>query len=507
MQNRRLEHLTLWMLCLVALVLRLYRLDECSLWFDEIFGATFAAQNFVDMTIAELRFDIHPPFWYVQLFLWAGVDHHDYWLLLNSVLWSVAGVATIYITSKPVFGSRIALAAAALLAVAPISVMYAQFVRMYAMLTVLVPLAWYFNHAYLTGRQGRAALWWLIGLELLIAYSHGVGVMIVFYLVVYGMLLPGQSQVVRQRYRAWLIAQGCVGVLSLGGVANGLVRKVAHTPAPDFGEFINTLISVWFGPLWADSAPIGCLALVLTLAPICGALLFRRGRAVVLGFVLAPLMTGILVSYTIKPMWHVHALVFASPFYMLSLVLLIRNALWFSGTEDGPGRAKLAMGISVLTLAGFTWFSVDHLQRFEKGTDYAWVASVINRQAKPGDAVYIPLNFDFWGVARYYVGPDWGSPLAVQDLELPQDRWGQLLSRMGPDWRRRLRLEPERCFIQREQVKLYVGKNTQSRIIASRPKRIFFVQTRQRDVPEVDGYRPVEDTYRNDVHLVVFESA
>ncbi len=90
----------LGVVCLIALVLRYYRLDNTWLWYDEIFGATFAAQSLFDATIAAVRFDIHPPVWVQQLQIWSQAGLSDTWLLSNSICWSIVAIVSLFVASR-----------------------------------------------------------------------------------------------------------------------------------------------------------------------------------------------------------------------------------------------------------------------------------------------------------------------------------------------------------------------------------------------------------------------
>src|SRR5689334_5094875 len=52
---------------LVALGLRAAFIWKDRLWLDEVWSATFAVQSPLDVIVATLRFDPHPPFYYLQL--------------------------------------------------------------------------------------------------------------------------------------------------------------------------------------------------------------------------------------------------------------------------------------------------------------------------------------------------------------------------------------------------------------------------------------------------------
>ena len=78
-----------WFLILLGVSLRFINLYDNRLWEDEIFSATVSQGPFLDMLVAILRHDVHPPLYYIQLYVWQLFGQSDVWLLLNSTFWSM----------------------------------------------------------------------------------------------------------------------------------------------------------------------------------------------------------------------------------------------------------------------------------------------------------------------------------------------------------------------------------------------------------------------------------
>ncbi|MCB9250008.1 MAG: glycosyltransferase family 39 protein [Ignavibacteriales bacterium] len=75
---------------------------------------------------------------------WSLINISDFWLKLNSVFWSLLTLLSVYFVSFKLFSRKTAFISALLFAVAPISVFYAQEVRMYSMLMFLSLWIFYF---------------------------------------------------------------------------------------------------------------------------------------------------------------------------------------------------------------------------------------------------------------------------------------------------------------------------------------------------------------------------
>lgn len=125
----------------LGLILRLIRIDFQPLWFDEGYSFYFAGSS-VSTLIAATAVDIHPPLYYLLLKGWMallGVGPIQARLL--SVAIGTITIPLLFALGRQVAGSRVGLAAAALLAVSPFHIYYSQEVRMYGLITLLAVLA------------------------------------------------------------------------------------------------------------------------------------------------------------------------------------------------------------------------------------------------------------------------------------------------------------------------------------------------------------------------------
>src|SRR5271170_2196023 len=98
--KRRLPMLPLLGILTLALAVRTTWIWKDRLWFDEVWSATFAVQPLADVVIATLRFDPHPPLYYLQLHFWATISHSTGWLFANSVAWSWLSVASLFYVAR-----------------------------------------------------------------------------------------------------------------------------------------------------------------------------------------------------------------------------------------------------------------------------------------------------------------------------------------------------------------------------------------------------------------------
>lgn len=126
---------SLLLIALIAVGLRLYAINERSVWHDEGLSLAFA-QTPLDRFFAVLAYDVHPPLYYCALKAWRQVLPSIPWARALSVLCSLAALALAWPMLKRLLESRAALLALLLLSLSPLSIHYAQELRMYALQAV-----------------------------------------------------------------------------------------------------------------------------------------------------------------------------------------------------------------------------------------------------------------------------------------------------------------------------------------------------------------------------------
>ena len=169
-----------------AAAMRLVGLTWEPFWVDEVCSYDFSAGDVRHIMEVNAQ-DIHPPGYYLGLAGWRGfVGSSNAALRGYSVVWSLAGVAAVFLLGRAIGGGpRAGLFAAGLLAVAPVDVYFAQEARMYAQTATLAALAAWFLWRWLEGiaasaRQVKRGLW-LGGFAVAITaalYSHYLAVVL-----------------------------------------------------------------------------------------------------------------------------------------------------------------------------------------------------------------------------------------------------------------------------------------------------------------------------------------
>lgn len=159
-----------WVLPLAAIValglaLRLLRLDAASFWADEMFSAWWIGHDLGFLWSEGMRLEPNPPLYYTLLKGWTALAgaRDEVAVRSFSVFCSVVTIPVVALIGRDVAGWRAGLLAAALFAVAPVQVHYAQEGRTYALLILLTATALLGMMRFVRGAQhGGGARQWLV---------------------------------------------------------------------------------------------------------------------------------------------------------------------------------------------------------------------------------------------------------------------------------------------------------------------------------------------------------
>ncbi|MFT8245524.1 glycosyltransferase family 39 protein [Roseomonas sp. BN140053] len=427
---------------LAGLLLRLHNLAGEGLWLDELWAATFTQLGLQDTLVAVLRFDVHPPLYYLQLNAWAALfGRSDAALLANSVFWGMATLAAVHLAARRLLGSATATLAVAVTAVAGGEVFYAQELRMYAMMSCLAVIAWYAAARFAT-EQSRAHGIGVVLDTALLAASHGASVVPVSCVGVFLLLRLGIRESLRPRA---LLVYALIGLSLLPWLINSFLRGVTHI-APLSLQGVASTVGGWlFGfypAITAGQAALGCA--VVALAAGAALLSGRALRDMALAFLLWPVLFGAAVSVFLRPIWIARGFEFCAPFACIAVAALLVRAWQLAAGRTARFLRAGVVGAGLALLLAMATSSSGQAGAGRK-MEYREAAAFLRTYLRPGDVVYTPALFTYWGVARYLVGPSWGDPLAVMDPLRPvrdSNAWDSVYARLGRDWIERLHLLP-----------------------------------------------------------------
>lgn len=155
----------------VACIVRLWRLEYHSIWFDEAVSLRWAGSDpgYIWQSTFPLIQEKHPPAYFLLLHYWQqlltpfGLAHSDAALRLSGSLLGVATVLGILLLAAHLGGRRTGLLAGSLVALAPILVWYSQELRMFQpAAAALVWAAYALARAWASPYPVRRLGWWLL---------------------------------------------------------------------------------------------------------------------------------------------------------------------------------------------------------------------------------------------------------------------------------------------------------------------------------------------------------
>ncbi|MBI4790880.1 MAG: DUF2029 domain-containing protein, partial [Chloroflexi bacterium] len=235
---------------LAAFALRVYHLNERSIWYDEAFSVFLAEQDFGEI-VRGTAADIQPPLYYFLLHIWQGLGTEPFVMRFLSVGLSLAGVALVFALTRRLFSQRAAVFAMLFAAILPFQIEYAQELRMYALLELAL-LVYFYSFVALsqTDRptlaivalaisgaaalysQSLAVLTWIVPDLVVVAQRdwrtlRRLAMAQALSLVLFApwlVVLSGQMAQVQQAY--WTTPPGLANVLQL------LIAFTTHQPLP-----------------------------------------------------------------------------------------------------------------------------------------------------------------------------------------------------------------------------------------------------------------------------------
>ena len=121
--KRRSRAILLLLILLLASFLRLRALGHDSLWGDEICTVWLAKMSLVDLIKGNIVYENIPPLHHLIVHFWIKLfGDSEFSVRMPSALAGIAGVWMTYVLARRLTGSRVALAAAFLMAVSPVHI-------------------------------------------------------------------------------------------------------------------------------------------------------------------------------------------------------------------------------------------------------------------------------------------------------------------------------------------------------------------------------------------------
>jgi uncharacterized membrane protein len=231
---------------LLGLVLRLYKLNQESVGFDEAFSMWACRDTFAGMMRTLIEDFVHPPLHYFLLRGWLDVFGSGVvQARLLSVLFGTLAIAILYMLVADLLDRHPALFAALLLAVSQLSIQFAQEARPYAQFLFLFLVCCFLFARALRDRSLK--LWCgFVGVAILLIYTHYFGLLVLGVMVAFGFLYRREYPVPV----AWWMGGAAVLILAyLPWLTSGIVPAAMHSGRTFSGRnsFWSVNASTFFG--------------------------------------------------------------------------------------------------------------------------------------------------------------------------------------------------------------------------------------------------------------------
>jgi len=341
-EHSRLKVPIFGVVCLIFVGIRLWRLDDACLWFDEIFSVHAAEHDWSSLFSFVAKDLVHPPLYYAILKVWIVIGGESiFWLRLLSVVFAVLAVIPLLFLSRELkLQSATTLLALFLLAVNGSLINYTQRVRMYTLLMFLSLFSiWLFSRYFYRGKSLVA----LAVVNVFLIYTHYYGSLVVGCEIV--ALLVFQR--IKWRGAAALFGSGALfflpwlyAVLINASGGSDVSQNIAWISRPGFreiGVFIIDLVEpFYFQFSTTEPTSVFSISIPLLIVFLIAIVLFtvrlrdletseKQHILFLTGFAVLPILVVVTASWILPySVWGVrHLIICAGPLALLMAVIIM----------------------------------------------------------------------------------------------------------------------------------------------------------------------------------------
>jgi 4-amino-4-deoxy-L-arabinose transferase-like glycosyltransferase len=410
------------LITLIAGFLRLYRLGDHSLWFDEAFSVKNANQVLMGFQsdpwdpFAFTETERLPPLYFLLLAPLYNISSNEWVLRFLSAIFGILSVPLIYVMCAQLANQKVGMVAALLLASSPFHIYYSRELRPYSLFLFFTLLAYSLFHLALQERKIIYFFGFIASVTLGI-YTHTYMIFVLFILDLYFISNWKTNRLVVNK---WLLSHLIIGILCIPalyliiyhfGIGN---IDLADSP-PGLQSIAGTFYLFSFGRQFFPTLPN--LPLIILQSLICGFGLFLgvwslwKARVSKYGhqaltFILSGIMIYILIwliSISIKPLFdetRVNYLIFLLPVFIFII------ALGFSYLTNLKLKIAVVSTALIISLAtNFPYFF--QWDQVGKG-NFRAAAAYVRLKLEENDVVFhtsygsaLPFNYYFnWRIQQ-----------------------------------------------------------------------------------------------------------
>ncbi len=405
---------------LLAFALRLYRLADSNVWWDEGWSVWLGR-----LPLGQIAYltalDEHPPLHYWLLAGWNRLAGETAFAVrFSTVALAVALVALIYRLGKRIAGPTVGLTAAFLVTISRFHVQWSQEIKMYTLATLLTLASLYCLIRVLDAQHPR---WWIgyILTTALAIYSHylsltiiaGQNLFVILWALISRHTREAESPLHSLPLLPWISAQIAVGMIFFPWFLYTLrPEHLTWQSAPrfDLGLFLrvwSTVLALGI-PTHIERYTIPTIAILALSA--CGLLPLlkreqptnRRNSLLLWCALLTPPLLTYLLS--LPEATSLYAAKVEARYFLVSLPIFLLLLSW--------GLRELGRRSPLLALTGFTFVTATsavslagYYGQRHLGDDFQSLAATLNAHVQPGDVVLLHTDAEWPTFAYYYHQP------------------------------------------------------------------------------------------------------
>ncbi|CAG0995647.1 MAG: glycosyltransferase family 39 protein [Candidatus Methanoperedens sp.] len=203
------EYIILIIILFLGLFLRVYCLNNESLWLDEGFSVRISKQN-ISQIVEEATLYEHPPLYYFILHYWINFfGDSEFSTRFLSVIFGFLTIIMIYVVGSLIFDIEVGILGSILLGISLFHVQYAQEVRSYTLMSLLTLLSMYFLIKFTEKNDFKISAGYVFSSGALI-YTHIFGLFIIIAQNIYILIcFKNKSSLLKK----WFLLQVMTGIL------------------------------------------------------------------------------------------------------------------------------------------------------------------------------------------------------------------------------------------------------------------------------------------------------
>lgn len=402
--NKTENNTKIWLfyILLTGLFLRLFQLGKPSLFVDEAFALYIAKLAPLDICSVLIRYDQHPPLYYLFLHLWIPMGVSEFMLRLPSAIFSTIAIYLTFMLGKELSNEKTGLLAAFMTAMSPGMFYITLEAKSHSpgLILIMAVIYIYILLAKYPEKENKP-LWILHTIILTTAFmTHYLTIMAIILETIFCITL----RVSKTFLKRWIISIGCFIILITPWIFQ-MTKQVSnritlHQSQPGI-EMLIGLVTIWnvgFSFFLNKFSTVLFGVLILTFI-IIGLVMIRNRKfcfkILISWLIIFPLIL-FLLSFTPFKLFYLKYLFLmtAGAYYILLSIAII------TVYEKIP-LATIGISISLLIIwlvSLYNWYFVP----FYGKHDWKSAANYINIKSDSNDLIIVENAYSLFSLACYY---------------------------------------------------------------------------------------------------------